>query len=290
MALSRRASASADEVAAAVTFIKDKGALADDFFAQQRFALLRDPSSAGESSAYYFKCQARLLRLHDALRGGAREPHEETAPDDVHHFDPTEFPGYSTLLMVDDNTTRVQRLQRSRLCYMHACAVAHHYAVWHALLASGASSTSHGMLDLARYMATHFSGKQLEKHVFDDSGGNSPVLLRCILLPDSIVVTSREDVYEEDLRRYGPALVSSFEVHTDFENQAVHHHHGVPAGDALGIHSMVLVGARTDAAGKRVFLLQNWCAAALSRRVDARAGVWGGEEGGAAGVSLPHCA
>ena len=39
----------------------------------------------------------------------------------------------------------------------------------------------------------------------------------------------------------------------------MHKHHGLPAGDSLGQHAMVLMGVRSDPeTGEERFILQNW--------------------------------
>jgi hypothetical protein len=90
------------------------------------------------------------------------------------------------------------------------------------------------VLDVALYMSEQFSAEQLEKHVFDDSGGSSKQFLEAILEPGSISMSSYPSLYADHLTLYGPALVSNFKVTEDFKNESIHHHHGVPTGNSWG--------------------------------------------------------
>jgi hypothetical protein len=115
-----------------------------------------------------------------------------------------------------------------------------------------------------------FSADELGKHICNDEGDSSRILLGKILTPKSIIVTSKEVCYEEDLKAYGPALVTHFVVHEDFEDTTVHRHHGRPVGETKGMHCMVLIGCRTDeASGRKLYLLQNWWESKQFVEVDA---------------------
>lgn len=212
----------------------------------------------GENSHYYHTCQERLLRLYDAV-SLVHEPHAAIPPPDAHLFSEEEFPGYSTgtLVMVREGVTRVQRKQQSSLCYTHAGAVVQHGAISHTLQRNG-TLVEHGVLDVALYIAKHFTAAELEAHVFQNSGGSSLEFLEAIIQPGSIVSATDPSNFEGHLQLYGPGLVACFKVYTDFMNPNVHYHHGMPSGSIIGKHAMVLVGARTDDAGNRFFLLQNW--------------------------------
>jgi hypothetical protein len=246
-------------VKAAIDFLRLKGVLSEDESAETKYAFLLNPHSARNSSrrAYHLKCQERLLRLYDAVMT-KHEPHSEKPPTGAHKFWNAEFPGYPALQMVNNVKTCMQRWQQSRLCYMHAPVVLQYYAIWHSLLLKGDQSSKHGVIDVARLIAEHFSSKQLEQHVFDDSGGSSKQFLEAILAPGSILTATDPTRFTEYLSLYGPGLVSNFKVFDDFKDETVHKHHGVPAGHCSGQHAMVLVGVRTDDGGGKFFLLQNW--------------------------------
>ena len=149
-----------------------------------------------------------------------------------------------------------QRAQPSGLCYMHGPDVLQHYLVtMHA-------SKSVGMIDLTKFVRNHFSPTSLEKHIFEDYGGDSRVLLKSILQPNSIVVAASFICIEESLRLYGPGLVSKFCVHLDFNDKSVYSHRGYPTelvDHSDNRHCMVLIGHRKDnVTGNNIFLLQNW--------------------------------
>jgi hypothetical protein len=162
--------------------------------------------------------------------------------------------------MINNVETSVQRGQLHGLCYMHAGIVAHYYALWHYSLKNGVkTATPHAMVDMRKHIRERFDTKALHRHVFDDKGGDSRTYLRSLLLHCSILVCCRPEVYGVYLQTYGPALVSGFYVHDDFSsNHSVHHHYGSVTGEYIGMHAMVLVGARMDVTHGWCFLLQNW--------------------------------
>jgi len=146
----------------------------------------------------------------------------------------------------------------SGLCYIHGPDMLQHYLV------SMNTAKSAGMIDISRLIHDTFSAQQLEDHIFKDHGGSSETMLRYILEPGSIV-SSRIDDIEKRLREFGPLLVSRFTVHSDFTKGNIHMHHGKPVHinaqhqfGGKGLHAMILIGARTDQKGKKLFLLQNW--------------------------------
>lgn len=247
-------------VAEAIAFLRSKGVLEDDEAAVAKFVRLLAPSTAPNvlRQDYYGKSQSRLLRLHSAVKA-AHEARALLPPPGAHTFSDAEFPGYESLLALHSSQMCMQPGQQSRLCYMHAPVIVQYHAIWHTLLRSGATTSSHGVVDVARYIAEHFSAKQLEQHVFDDSGGSSVRFLRAILEPRSVLSAADSSRFKECLALYGPGLVSGFEVHADFKDESVHKHHSLPAGDSVGQHAMVLMGVRLDpGTGEERFILQNW--------------------------------
>jgi len=116
------------------------------------------------------------------------------------------------------------------------------------------------MIDMVKLIRQTYSAKQLERHVFDDAGGDSYAALEMILEPQSVIVSCGVNEYDQHLLKYGPALVARFKVYDDFLNAAApSSFDGAPTGNFVGHHAMVMIGARQDtASGKRWFLLQNW--------------------------------
>lgn len=74
-----------------------------------------------------------------------------------------------------------------------------------------------------------------------------------------------------NLHDLGPALVSMFMVHKDFQlsEKVVHLGHEVTDPKQIGFHAMVLVGYRKTEAGQDRFLLQSWWKAKPFIEVDA---------------------
>jgi hypothetical protein len=207
---------------------------------------------------YYERAHTRAVRLFSA----DAPSHADEMPAVAHTFTADEFPGYETgtLRMIDDPLTAVQRWQRSSLCYMHAGVVAQYYALWHHKLSKDVPDTTpHAMIDMQEDIKERFDAEALRRHVFDDKGWDSRVYLESLLLPHCILTGSVPmEWYAEYLRLYGPALVSAFRVHEDFSDHAVHHHYDANSGKFVGLHAMVLVGAREDEIHGWCFLLQNW--------------------------------
>jgi hypothetical protein len=115
-----------------------------------------------------------------------------------------------------------------------------------------------GMIDISKLIRDTFSARGLEKHIFDDEGGNSLDMLTSILEEDSVIASANRP-YPEQLKNYGPGLVSLFCVRDEFVDRSVHKHHGKPKGKIHGRHGMVMIGSATDpTTGKSVYLLQNF--------------------------------
>ena len=139
------------------------------------------------------------------------------------------------------------------LCYIHAPQVLQRYLV-------SLHQPNVGMIDMVKLIRQTYSAKQLERHVFDDGGGDSCTALETILVPKSVIVACGVNEYDQHLLKYGPALVARFRIYDDFLNAAApSSFDGAPTGNFVGHHAMVMIGARQDtASGKRWFLLQNW--------------------------------
>ena len=150
----------------------------------------------------------------------------------------------------DKSDVLVQRAQLSGLCYIHGPDLLQHYLV------SMTSSVSVGMIDMSKLIRDTFTAKQLEYHIFDNKGGSSFSMLKFILTKGSNTFASEN--HTENLVRYGPGLVSYFEVYEDFRDNNKFSYSGIPTGDSVGLHAMVLIGYRKDEHGKVFYLLQNW--------------------------------
>jgi hypothetical protein len=154
----------------------------------------------------------------------------------------------------DKKVSLVQRCQLSGLCYIHAPEVVQHYLV-------AMNDPKVGMIDMARMIRQTFPPVQLRRHIFDDAGGASRDMLEHILAPGSVIFASCSTFYANDLKQYGPGLVTGFKVHPDFyatdAKKVKHSHSGTPTGSVVGCHAMALIGARTDKK-QQWFLLQNW--------------------------------
>jgi len=200
----------------------------------------------------------------------------DTVPAGVQSFDdfisksPTWGQGPDTFVHFRDHvafakkSALVQRHQLSGLCYIHGPDVVQHYVV-------AENDPTAGMIDISKLIRDHFSPNDLEHHIFDDVGGSSVAMLNTILEPKSIVSSAyHPTMWSKCLKQYGPALVSHFRVFEDFRNVTTHVHYGsaMKAKGALGMHAMVLVGARNDG-GKQYFLLQNWWKGKQFIEVDA---------------------
>jgi len=213
----------------AIELLSSKGVIADDEeYAMMQFDRLRDPAKAKLKRNEYEAARQRAIRLV-----ASADTHGECAPEGAHGFAQSEFPGYTTLCMVNDAATLVQRVQHSGLWYMHAGVVVQFYSIWHsARVASPHAACTHGMLDLAKDILARYTPKRLEKHEFENEGGNSVEYLRSILEPGSdIAVEGDATQFADKLARYGPGLVAQFVVHDDFlGNKEQHHHHGLPVG------------------------------------------------------------
>jgi hypothetical protein len=169
-----------------------------------------------------------------------------------------------TYIFFDDacgkwSVARIQRVQHSGLCYMHAPVVLQSYLVsknaWNQKF-----PTLSSMIDISNFIVTQFTPRDLCSHIVDDEGGTSFDFLERILEPGSIITdVPASSVDKSMLERYGPALVHQFIVHEDFKILSSLSYLNLPYGTVIGRHSMLLVGVRTQG-NKKVFLLQNWWA------------------------------
>ena len=254
-----------------LAFLEKKGILSNETQARRddAFRLLNNPSEASESMQnHYTQAQDRLNRILSRKGDMAMT----SIPSDVQSFEQFcgELNQWST--SSTSNTKRYifhkdcervnnkdwvlkQRSQLSGLCYIHAPDVLQHYLV------SMNSQKEVGMVDISKLIRETFTSAELEAHIFNDCGGSSLVMLKRILEKGSRHIkigSTFPEILCDSLETYGPGLVSGFEVYEDFLNNNVHCHAGIPVGEVVGLHSMVLIGFRVDSAGETYFLLQNW--------------------------------
>jgi hypothetical protein len=113
------------------------------------------------------------------------------------------------------------------------------------------------MIDIKKFVAKHLDSDQLERH-FLMYCGSSLEILRSILPPgSSIEINSICGIEPDIIKKYGPALIMSFRVHSDFLDEGVLVHSGLPTGPFVGLHSMLLVGVKGTGESK-AFMVQNW--------------------------------
>ena len=250
-------------------FLYEKNVMAwkDQDTRKREFDMLNDPDSAETPmlQEHYRKCQQRL----DRILSKTGDAGFDSIPAEVQTFE--EFceivPGWdssetSYVFHRDCEILRghvrilKQRAQLSGLCYIHGPDMLQHYVV-------SMRKENVGMIDITRFIRGNFSSEELEQHIFDDSGGNSHILLERILMPRSIIFSSRFGMYLQDLKTYGPGLVSCFEVRKDFIDKKENgkdacKYHGDNSDEIfVGNHCMVLIGART-VESTTYYLLQNW--------------------------------
>ncbi len=149
----------------------------------------------------------------------------------------------------------VERTQLSSLCYMHAPTLCQKYLV------SMYSNERVGMVDISIFLRRHADSESLRQHILWNVGGHSGEFLRNLLQLPNYEAFEKPDIKSLDipqlLRKYGPALVSSMEVRSCFYDQSKDVHLGIPTGELLGHHALVLVGYRMEGDEIR-YLLQNW--------------------------------
>lgn len=197
-------------------------------------------------------CKVWRQRLDGILNNSGKTSNE--LPDTVQSLEQfmTKIPEWHTngyVFTKNNNITIKQRSQRGGLCYINAPVILQYY-----LVAINNRHNDTGIINTLK-MIRKWDGKRLEQHIFQDTGGRSVNILREILQPNSLVVPTSK--FETHLKKYGPLLISGFVVHDDFlENKLSYD--GVPQGDVVGTHAMLIIGARRDLDNKLWFLVQNW--------------------------------
>jgi len=234
-----------------IRFLQSKKVLETDPQLQAvYFQRLRDPTTAPPELVTHF--QGAQRRLRELCTPG--DHHAASVPLGVQRFTNQQFPGFEHVFV---STTLVQRQQRSGgLCFMHGPAVAQHYRIGF----SCRKNRDTPMLNLGLYVKTQSTSDEMYRHIFDDRGGDSVSFLRQILQPGSDVIFVDPTAVNNEFERYGPALLSRFQVFEDFQDDKVHFHSGSPRGESRGRHAMVALGMCVRADGARHFLVQNWWA------------------------------
>jgi hypothetical protein len=105
------------------------------------------------------------------------------------------------------NVTEIQRVQETALCHFHAAIVMHYYLTKGIL----------GMIDMTQFILS--SPFLIEKYIFAP-GGSSSDDLRNMLQDNSLLIHIGEDCedgkFMELFNKFGPFLISGFEVTDDF--------------------------------------------------------------------------
>lgn len=183
----------------------------------------------------------------------------------LHQFTAEEFSGYKNknVIFAALPGSLVQRYQRQLLCYLQAVSVMQHYLL---CLKSTDTTGTTGTMDLCSFVQS-FSGRALHRHL-TNRGKSSVEALKEVLLPGTTLKNVGFQQFPEYFHKYGPALVSDFQVTSDFKNRRRENRnkfYGHPEsvvelnGEGnLEKHAMVAVGYRHDHDGKLFLLFQNW--------------------------------
>jgi hypothetical protein len=159
----------------------------------------------------------------------------------------------------------VLRRQHSGLCFMHAPVTLQHYLV---CISQGRKSDV-GMTNIALYIKRYWKGKRLADYLVRDSGSDSYSFFEEI---NHEVPNLSENLERVHLNQVSssfwdrilsevavkPILVSNFRVNKTFHESGEVSFSVVDNSDFVGLHAILLIGGRKDAAGDYFFLLQNW--------------------------------
>ena len=161
---------------------------------------------------------------------------------------------------VKDHDVAIQRVQIFGSCAIHTPVTLSHY-----LTALGTHGKVKRTLDMPLWLRKHASSEILEGIVFG-KGAVSTAVLSSILIPDPsayCAITACTQIPSQlpsMMEKYGPGLVASWRVASDF------YHPGPHLGAApveIPVkkdprHSMLVVGHRCTEEGQLRLLLQNW--------------------------------
>jgi hypothetical protein len=149
----------------------------------------------------------------------------------------------------------IQRKQLSGNCYIHAPIVSHYYAM--CMRYPDAKP-----VDIRAYILRHLDSEHLGKLITKCGGGASRHIFKNLIgNKATLLITgfnSHQNDILENLKLYGPGLVSGFQIERKFQKAEVSSYQGSFSSDSIGSHSLVLVGFRVDEKGKEFVLLQNW--------------------------------
>ena len=159
------------------------------------------------------------------------------------------------ILLENKNAYR-EACQLSSLCYTIGSSMMFY------LLVTMQTNDVVGMVDISEYLRKHMDSEGLRNHIEKNVGGASIEFLRTLLQLPNQNTFEKPSIMSCDIpqymKTYGPGLISSFEVWSDFYDQTKDTHYGQPFGVIIGYHSMLLIGYRVDTNGKILYLLQNW--------------------------------
>jgi hypothetical protein len=116
------------------------------------------------------------------------------------------------------------------------------------------------MINIVKWVKESLSSEDLRRHIFDDEGGDSKdVLISFMGDGATYFIKPWFEIDAAFMIEYGPAMVSRFCIREEFLENDIFKYHGKPRGYSKGLHSMLLIGVRTDEENqKKIFLLQNW--------------------------------
>lgn len=225
-------------------------------------------------SGDYAEMRERIDKLLDSLGDTTCD----TVPEDVQRFDAATFPGWqekdTSFVLWRDQLSGVphQRVQKSRLCYVHAPVVAQRYLVLlnqqqqaHQQQQADDLQPRHdpGQIDMSKFIRRYFSAAELDSHVFSDSGGSTKTTVKRILVPGTQVLhynySQSPTDFETILRQYGPAVIAHFQVDEAFCRGSGPFISASARGGAVkGGHAMLVVGCRWNEKRQLRLLVQNW--------------------------------
>jgi hypothetical protein len=152
----------------------------------------------------------------------------------------------------------VQRVQLHGNCAVHAPVVLQHYLV------SRANKRPMPTVAIPDFLREHAS-KDVLSGIASGTGSDPVAILRAIAAPGSRLHECAFGNIADALRRYGPVLLPAWRVTSELRDASQWQHLGAPAptagaSDLLGLHSMLVVGARQAAErnGETRLLVQNW--------------------------------
>ena len=149
----------------------------------------------------------------------------------------------------------IQRKQNSGNCYIHGPIVLHHY------LMCRTNQDPQPSIDIRKFILSNLRVESLSKLITHVGGGSSREILKMLLEPDSaIFVASIPDEVCRNLHRYGPGLITNFNIEHKFRSEQVSYS-GKFTSPVQGSHSMVCVGYRKQIIHSKetiFFLMQNW--------------------------------